>query len=440
MSPTTLSLIGMFLGVALFIFMVFKKFPLPVTSVVAAIVVALFSGMDVMTALTDTFMTKAAGAFKAYLLLLMFSAIFGQTLGDVGACQSIAYKMARLVKKVWPGHEKFLGVLCMGMITAIFCYGGISVFVVIFTLIYIGKELYEELDIPWYMLTVTGMGTGSFVAMLPGSPQLTNLVPMEFFGTPAYAAPVLGIICSIFAFVLSLFWIDFKVKRSIKKGDGFMPHAAEFMKTWVPPAKVEEHPLWKCLLPSIVLVLVLNVTSWGAVVACWCGTLTTAIIFGPKKIHWITDCVTSLGYACNSLTALAAATGFGGVVAATAGYSKIVGGLMNLPGSPTMKVFIAVNICCGICGSGSTGLRVTLSSLGDYFTTLGIPLPALHRLCTITSCGLDTLPHSAGMSTTYVLGKIPYKDGYINHFMLTVVITILTTLLCCVLIDLGLTF
>jgi len=430
----------MILGIAVFIWMIFKRFPLPVGSVVAAIVVAAFSGMPVMAALTDTFMTKAAGAFKSYLLLLVFSAIFGKMLGDVGACQSIAYKMARLVKKIWPGHEKFLGVLCMGLITAVFCYGGISVFVVIFTLIYIGKELYEELDIPWYMLTVTGMGTGSFVAFLPGSPQLGNLVPMEFFGTPAYAAPVLGVICSIFALALSVLWIYYKVNLCTKKGEGFYPYANEFMKTWTDQKKVEEVPLWKCLLPSIVLIIVLNATSWGAVAACWAGIVAVVIVFGPKKIHWIEDCVAAVGNAAGSLTALAAATGFGGVVSACAGYETIIGGLMNLPGSATIKVVIAVNVCCGICGSGSTGLRVALGSLADYFTTLGIPLPALHRLCTITCCGLDTLPHSAGMSTTYVLGKIAYKDGYVNHFMLTVVITLLTTALACVLIELGITF
>ena len=233
MSEQYISLLGMLLGVALFIYLIFKKYPLPVGSVLGAIVVAIFSGMPVMTSLTDTFMTSAAGAFKSYLLLLIFSAIFGKVLGDVGACQSIAYKMARLVKKLWPGHEKFLGVMAMGLITCVFCYGGISVFVVIFTLIYIGKELYEELDIPWYMLTVTGMGTGTFAAsMIPGSPQLVNIVPMEYYGTPAYAAPVLGMICAVFSFAFTCWWISFKVKRITKRGEGFYPSANEFMKTW----------------------------------------------------------------------------------------------------------------------------------------------------------------------------------------------------------------
>ena len=441
MSEQYISLLGMLLGVALFIYLIFKKYPLPVGSVLGAIVVAIFSGMPVMTSLTDPLLARAARAFKSYLLLLIFSAIFGKVLGDVGACQSIAYKMARLVKKLWPGHEKFLGVMAMGLITCVFCYGGISVFVVIFTLIYIGKELYEELDIPWYMLTVTGMGTGTFAAsMIPGSPQLVNIVPMEYYGTPAYAAPVLGMICAVFSFAFTCWWISFKVKRITKRGEGFYPSANEFMKTWTDKERVEEQPLWKCLLPSVVLIVILNATSLGTVAACWGGIITTAILFGPTKIHWAEDCVASVGNAAGSLTALAAATGFGGVVSASPAYSMIIDGLMSLPGSGVWKVIIAINVVCGICGSGSTGLRVTLASLGDYFMTLGIPANALHRLSAITACGLDTLPHSAGMSTTYVLGKISYKDGYINHFMITVVGTLLTTVLCAVLILLGITF
>lgn len=431
----------MILGVALFIFLIFKKFPLPVGAVLGALVVIVFSQMPLMPSLTDTFMTSAAGAFKSYLLLLVFSAIFGATLGDVGACQSIAYKMARLAKRIWPGHEKFLGVLAMGLITSVFIYGGISVFVVIFPLIYIGKELYEELDIPWYMLTVTGMGTGTFAAsMIPGSPQLVNLIPMDFFGTPAYAAPVLGTLCAIESLAFACWWISFKMKRIEKNGEGFYPSANAFMSTWTDKEKVDEQPLWKCLLPSIVLIIVLNATGLGAIVACWAGIITTAIVFGPQKIHWVKSCSAAVSNAGGSLVALAAATGFGGVVSASPAYAMIVNGLMAIPGSGVWKVVIAVNVCCGICGSGSTGLRVTLGSLGDYFQTLGIPAQALHRLCAISACGLDTLPHSAGMSTTYILGKISYKEGYANHLMISTVGTIITTIFCAILISLGLTF
>ena len=78
--------------------------------------------------------------------------------------------------------------------------------------------------------------------------------------------------------------------------------------------------------------------------------------------------------------------------------------------------------------------------LGDRFMNLGIPLPALHRLCAMSSVGLDTLPHSSALANTFAMCKLSYKDAYINNFMISVVFTMLTAIFGGILITLGLTF
>lgn len=98
MSPEVLSLIGILLGVGVFVIGVFKGHSITFSTLGGAIVVALLSGMNVLTALTGTYMTKLGGVMKAYMLLFLMSALFAKMMGDTGVAQSIAYKMARVAK------------------------------------------------------------------------------------------------------------------------------------------------------------------------------------------------------------------------------------------------------------------------------------------------------------------------------------------------------
>ncbi|MGX8711114.1 MAG: GntP family permease [bacterium] len=440
MSPEVLSLIGILLGVGVFVVGVFKGFSITFSTLAGSIVIALFSGMDILKAMTDTYMGKLGGVMKAYMLLFLMSALFAKMMGDTGAAQSIAYKMARLAKR-FPRHEKFVACLSMGLLTAVFIYGGISVFVVIFTLIYIGKELFEDLDIPWSMFTCIGMGTATFATgMLPGSPQLTNLLPMNYFGTTAAAAPVLGIICSVASLAFSCWWIWFSVRRCERLGLGFEPTGAEIKKGWKEVARVDEQPLWKCLLPSVIMLIALNGFKLDAPVALGIGCLIIMLLFGITKLNYKADMKDATANSCNTALALGSAAGFGAVLAASSGFSFILSALNSIPGPGTFQVIIALGIASGITASSSTGLTIGLDALGTHFMSLGIPAAALHRLCAISSLSLSTLPHSSALANTYTLCKLDYKDAYIHHFMLTIVGNVLVTILAAFLISIGITF
>ena len=440
MSLEMISLIGIMLGVAVFVYGVFKGHSITFATLVGAVVVALCSRMSILEALTKTYMGKLGGTMTSFMLLFLISALFAKMMGDVGAAQSLAYKMARLARK-FPRHEKFAACLCIGLLTCGFIYGGISVFVVIFTLIYIGKELFEELDVPWFMFTSVGMGTGTFATgMLPGSPQLTNLIPMNYFGTTASAAPVLGIICTLASFAFSCWWIWFQCSRCEKRGIGFGPSGNEIKKGWVDQERVEEQPLWKCLLPSVSMLVCLNLLKLNASLALAIGCGVIAILFGPKRLHMKENMKVATSNATNTAVALASAAGFGAVVSASPGFSYILSGLEAIPGPAAFQVIVAINIAAGFSASSSTGLNLALDSLAPHFATLGIPSAALHRLCAISALGLDTLPHSSALANTYTLCKLSYKDAYINHFVLTVVNNLIVAALCALLITIGITF
>lgn len=444
MSPEVLSLIGILLATVFFIFAIFKGYHVTLVSIISVAIICVFSQVGIMETLTSSYITGFAGTYQSYFLLFFFSALFAKSLGDVGAAQSIAFAVARFARK-FKGHEKLAGVLCLAGLQAVFSYGGISVFVVTFTILYIAKDLFQELNIPWHLYTCGAIGSSTFtVAMLPGSPQLTNLVPMETFGTDAMAAPVLGCICAVFCLTLCVTWVVIQLRRAETSGEGFEPTGTALLRSWDKSKETEEYnlPVIKCLIPSIVLILMLNLVKLPAVTSLIIATVVSYLIFEPKNILKLAKAgsITAVQNASTAIVALASATGFGRVVAAVPGFDFILSALDKIPGPPVVQVIIAINVAAGFSASSSTGQKLALEMLGDRFMGLGIPNAALHRLCAISSVGLDTLPHSSALANTYAMCKLSYKDAYVNNFVISVVCTMITAIFCGILITLGLTF
>ena len=62
---------------------------------------------------------------------------------------------------------------------------------------------------------------------LPGTPQIQNVIPIAFFKTDIYAAPILGIIGAIFVLTLGLFYLEMRRKKAAKAGEGYYGFGAE---------------------------------------------------------------------------------------------------------------------------------------------------------------------------------------------------------------------
>ena len=197
MSPSVISLIGILLGMVILVFLAFKGYNVIIVSVIAALVVAVFAGTDILPLITDSYMTKFADFAKNNFMIFLLSAVFGKLMGDSGAADTIAYSMLRVVNHVHSQRTKQLvGGLMITAIVAVLTYGGVSLFVVIFTLISIGRKLFEELDIPWrHYLTFHGIGSATFtMTMLPGTAALQNIIPTQYLGTTPMAGAAIGLL------------------------------------------------------------------------------------------------------------------------------------------------------------------------------------------------------------------------------------------------------
>ena len=201
---------------------------------------------------------------------------------------------------------------------------------------------------------IVGLGSTVTIGMLPGTPQMQNLIPCEYFGTTAMAAPGLGILCGVISLILGGLYIYYQVCRTSKKGEGFLPTGAEISKEkLVEPTVENEKPLWSCLVPMIVVIIVLNVIKLSAIIALFSGTVVGYVIYSileKKPMNIKALLAGSIPMAVMPLITVCCASGFGGVVAAVPGFNAIVDSLYSL-GVNAFTIVLITNVCAGICGS-----------------------------------------------------------------------------------------
>ena len=56
---------------------------------------------------------------------------------------------------------------------------------------------------------------------LPGTMQIQNLIPMPYFKTTAFAAPVLGTIGGVCMFVLGMLWLNRRARAAARNSEGY---------------------------------------------------------------------------------------------------------------------------------------------------------------------------------------------------------------------------
>ncbi|MDL2219225.1 GntP family permease [Ruminococcaceae bacterium OttesenSCG-928-O06] len=434
MDPGLLSFIGILVGLAALMFFAFKGVPMLVLAPTCGVIIGLFSGTGVWPTLSEFFMPGFATFTRNFFLLLMMSAIFGKFMEESGAARNIAIGILKLAYKFPQKYQKTAACFAMSMISAVLTYGGISLFVVTFTTVAIGRTIYEKMDVPWGFTLAGALGSATFtMTMLPGSPQLTNLVAIPYLGTTPMAGPILGIIASVIMVAMGLWYYQFALKRYEKKGEGFLPTGAEIIKV-MPAQELDLSPggggkLLLSLVPSVVMLLLMNLPflKWEPTLCLVVATLVCYLVFFPEFKGKSLKAIITAGNN-NAMLAVAntsAVLGFGQVVANVAGFQFIVGALEHVPGPPIVQMLVAVEIAAGITGSSSGGLGIAMGALAERFLNMGIHPQAIHRLGAIAAGGLDSLPHTTGLMTSLSASRLTHSQGYIHMFVISVVMPII---------------
>ena len=424
---------GIILGLVLLMFLAYRGYSILWVAPVCALVVGLTGGLDLLTMYKDTYMTGLSGYVKSWFPVFMLGAIFGHLMDYTGSAKSIA---RWLTKKLGPKRAILGVVVGCGVLT----YGGISLFVVVFAMYPLALELFKEANITRKLIPgAIALGSFTFtMTAIPGTPQIQNLIPMNYYGTTPTAAPIMGIVAAVLMFGLGVFWLQYREKKFTAAGDVYTePKNREGIEV----DYIALPNPFISFLPLITVIVTMNVVDWDIIYALLSGIiLSMAINFGKYKGFTKTISNGALG----SMTAIlntAAAVGFGTVVKAVPGFASLTAVLLNVPGTPLISEAIAVNLLAGATGSASGGMSIALEALGEKYMQIaletGISPEAFHRVASLASGGLDTLPHNGAVLTLLAVTGLTHKDSYIDVMMTSLVLPIIASIPAIILGSLG---
>lgn len=211
-----LGLAGVVLSLALLIALAYRGINVLILAPLCALLATLFAAQPLLATYTQVFMPALGGYAMTYFPLFLLGAIFGKLMDDSGSARAIAHS---IVGRLGAQHAMLAVVLACGILT----YGGVSAFVVAFAIFPIAAALFREADIPKRLIPAA-IALGSFtftMTALPGTPAIQNAIPAPFFGTNAFAAPVLGIVAGAIMFSGGMAWLMYRSKRLAAAGEGF---------------------------------------------------------------------------------------------------------------------------------------------------------------------------------------------------------------------------
>ena len=82
----------------------------------------------------------------------------------------------------------------------------------------------------------------------------------------------------------------------------------------------------------------------------------------------------------------------------------------------------------GITGSASGGMSIALAAMSETFIAnaqaAGIPMEVLHRVASMASGGMDTLPHNGAVITLLTVTGLTHRQAYKDIFVITVIMTL----------------
>jgi H+/gluconate symporter-like permease len=442
-----LEYLGLLLGLGLLIGLALRGTNIILAALLAALVVAATNGLNLFDALTDGFATGPLGAFTfagRFFLLFVTGAIFGRVMAESHAATSIAIALTRAL-----GAHRALWIIVLAC--ALLTYGGVVVFVVIFAVYPLGLKLIEQAGIPKRLLAAAiGLGAGTFtMTALPGTPSVQNVIAATALQTDLYAGAMLGLLGGALMFALGMWYLEFERRRAATPGAAVAP-AADLPATAVTTAG----PHWGLALVPIVVVLGIillprllglavgddegslaaRIAALGrAEPVAWpsfaliAGTVTCLALFPALRDSPLTTIGRGTDDGLLPLINTAAVIGFGSVVTQTSGFANFAQTMMSLDLPPLLSLFTTVNVLAGIVGSASGGLQIFMSTLAPHYVDLGLPVETVHRIATMASGGLDSLPHSGTVVALFMIMRLRHRDAYKDLGIVTVVVPLVAT-------------
>jgi len=436
-----LSLIGLLAALALLVTLTVRGMNLFVATPLCALLVALSSGIALLPPLAASGQSDLVSAYMdgftsfigSWFFMFLLGSIFGKLMEDSGAAESIARWVLAGI-----GYQR--AALAVVVACAILTYGGVSLFVVAFSVYPTALSMFRAADLPRrFIPAALAFGSVTFTMTSAGSPEIQNWIPIPYLGTSPWAAWQASLIVAAAMALLGYAWLAAMLRRAKRRGERFIARADDAT------AQRDDLPApWRALIGPILvlavsfalherlhtsaLILALLAGALGVVVGCWRHRQAPAKAIAEGS----TGALIAIGNT-------AAVVGFGAVAKAAPAFMVAVNALTHLPGSGVATAALAVSVIAAMTGSASGGQAIALPLLAPAFLAQGVNPDQLHRAVAISSGVLDSLPHNGYVVTTIrAICNETHRDAYGPVGALTVIVPALGLLLCLGLFVLGL--
>ncbi|TDF37226.1 GntP family permease [Alteromonadaceae bacterium M269] len=418
-----LSFIGLITGLVLLIVLTIRGMNLFIAAPLCALIVALTSGLPIFIGDTNfvaNYMQGFSGFIASWFFMFLLGSLFGKFMEDTGSADAVAHW---IVNKL--GMQQ--AVVAVVLACAILTYGGVSVFVVAFSVYPMALSLFKDANLPRrFIPAALAFGSVTFTMTSAGSPEIQNWIPIKYLGTSPFAAWEVSLVVAVFMAAFGFWWLKRMITKAVANGEKFEHRDGdpEALNRSLP------HPI-KGLIPLIV-VLILSFSLHEAlqqlalIVALGGGVLSIMLI-NFSRFHNMEKAI-SLG-TTGALVAIgntASVVGFGTIAKSTAAFQTAVEVMTQLPGNELIGAAVAVSVIAGLTGSASGGQAIALPLLAPHYLDQGVDPEEMHRIISISSGALDSLPHNGYVVTTIraICGET-HQQAYWAVAALTVVIPLI---------------
>ncbi|MCB1629263.1 MAG: GntP family permease [Xanthomonadales bacterium] len=435
-----MSLAGLLLALALLIVLTLRGASLFIATPICALIVALSSDLALLPALAgegqsdlvSAYMSGFTGFIASWFFMFLLGAIFGKLMESSGAADSVAEWIT--------GH---LGMrraaLAVVAACAVLTYGGVSLFVVAFSVYPMALSLFRQADLPRRFIPATlAFGSVTFTMTSAGSPEIQNWIPIKFLGTTHLAAWPVSLVVAILMAIGGYLWLAWMLRRAKARGEHYDDRAGD------PTARTTDLP--SPVLAAIPLLVVLGIAFWlhdsyqtSALIVALLGGCLAAGGLMLRTLHAPGKALSDAGVgALIAIGNTAAVVGFGAVAKLSPAFADAVQWVTHLPGGGLVGAAVAVSLIAAMTGSASGGQSIALPILAPIFLAQGVNPDQLHRVIAISSGCLDSLPHNGYVVTTIraICGET-HQGAYPALAALTVIVPLVGLLVAIGLFALG---
>lgn len=427
-----LSNLGLIIALVGLIWLTLRGMNLLIAALLASLVVALTSYMPLIdmpgndqASLTSNYMQGFSGFFTSWFITFMMGSIFGKLMADCGAADSIS----NWITSKFGVKKAALGVV---VACAILTYGGVSAFIVAFSAYPIAVTLFKQANLPRrFIPACIGLGAITFTMTSAGSVEVQNWIPIQHLGTTPYAGWQVSIIVATFMAFTGYWWLMKMINNAVANGESFIerdndPH---------PEDNKDLPSVWLSMLPLVCILAFTfffhqSLQTTALLVALLLGCVVTyALNF--KRFKHLGNVLGSGAMGALIATAnTAAVVGFGTVVKASPAFANLLDALNYIPGSGLLAAATGVTLVAAVTGSATGGQAIALPVLGPKYLDMGVDPDALHRVVSISSGALDSLPHNGFVVTTIraICGET-HQNAYGPMAAVTLVVPTIGTVL-----------